>query len=336
MLADRGVTLPHAYVSWPAHDRHAQWHWVQILGSTGKCRSGFAVELSRSRALPGTYIARIERLGRALHADIPDLGHIIVRAARELPRVQRLDLQIFDENAVRRDRLLAQLESAGARQVPVGRTYRRTPVLQLGPSSDELFGRLSSRARRALRKFDAAGSAQIGPIEDPRYIPRLQELYASTFDRTGARPPPVDLADVLRDAHDGRHSHLAGVYWHTRPFPLDLVAVFWGRLHGDYASYDIGASERADDLGQVPLGYPLMVHLANWARERGATWLDMGGVPSEEVGPGHPLHGIVEFKRAFTQDERDVSVELAMEPWPALAALAGAARRAGRLVRLGR
>ncbi len=331
-LRNRGLALPHIYASWPTHDSHSDWLWCRVLDSARRLHTGFALELTPSRALPGTRIGRIERLGRLLHAGVDDLGSIIAQVAISVPRLQRLDVQVFDEDAPRRDALAAQLTAAGARQVVSQRSYRRTPVLALGDSPSELFARLSPRARRSLRRFDASGRAIIAQVDDPRYVPRMQQLYRETFDRTDSDAPAVDFSDIQSDASDGRESLLAGVFWPTRQSTRDLVAVFWGRLQGDHVSYDIGATERADDLGQVPLGYPLMFHLANWARDRGARWLDMGGITPPDSPPGHRLQGIADFKRTFTTDEREVAAEFSFEPRPMLSALADTLRGARRLL----
>jgi hypothetical protein len=156
---------------------------------------------------------------------------------------------------------------------------------------------------------------------------RVDALHAAAFDRTGARPPQLDFRAIQRDATEGGESLLAGVYWGTREAPDDLVSFIWGRLHGDYASYDVGATERADDLRNLPLAYPLILTLADWARRRGATWLDLGGVERPGVEADTRLQGITQFKRRFTKDEREVGIEFAMEPSPVLAGAGRAARK---------
>jgi hypothetical protein len=333
-LRARGLEVPHACSSSHSHDTASSWKWCRILACGGELRYGFAVELSSSRALPGTFIGRIERLGRGLHADQPDIGRAVAEVANRLPRLQRLDVEIFDEDGERREALVENLLMAGFRRAEQQRNYRWTPVLPLRSSHEELVANIGSRARRAVRRFQSSGIARIAPIEDPRYVPRMQAIYAATFDRTGASPPKLDFTSIQLDARHEGESLLAGVFWATRSAPDDLVALVWGRLHGDYASYDVGASERADDLGNLPLGYPLMVALADWARSHGATWLDMGGIVPRERADRPELQGIGDFKRTFTDDEREVGVQLMLEPNRMLASVVKAIRWARDLVQL--
>jgi hypothetical protein len=105
------------------------------------------------------------------------------------------------------------------------------------------------------------------------------------------------------------------------------VALAWGRLHGDYAELAVNASERTLVFtNSLSPGFGLMWRLFAWAIERGAHWMDLGGLAGTNPAPEDPLRGIVEFKMRFSRDFREVAEEWQLEPHPMLSGAASAAR----------
>ena len=330
---ERGLAVPHPYVSRLLHDRRAEWHWSRALDASGRLLVGFALQLSRSRAVPWARIGNVERIGRLLHADsIPVVGAALVATANRIPRLLWLDVQVFDEDADRRSLVGDSILSVGGVRCSRHRSYSRTLVLDLRRSDDDLMKSVSQRARRKIREFNARSDSTIRPLRDAAYVGRIRRLYEGAFRRTGGGVPPLNIEGVLADAAAG-NSELLGAFWSGRTAPDDLLAFAWSRFHGDHLGYDVAASERSDDLGTLAPGYALIEHLAAWGRLQGATWMDLGGIIGPDKAADHPLQGITNFKRAFTRQESIVTAEYQVVPDSMLATVSRRLRSAAQLVR---
>lgn len=105
-------------------------------------------------------------------------------------------------------------------------------------------------------------------------------------------------------------------------------------FHGDCAHYDVSASTRETDL-EVSMLYPVPWDLLGWARGRGATWFDFGGISSVGRNSDDPLGAVSDFERRFGPEEGVVAQDWAFESRPLrarLARLAQAARARAREV----
>lgn len=327
LFVARGLTLPHRYVAPQCGDAASTLHWVRVLDADGAPVSGFAIETSSSRALPGTLIGRADRIGRKLHeATMPYLGQLLAESAKAIPKLQRLDVRVFDENADRRRGMEVAILAAGGSVSEKPMQYSQTIAVDLGQSGECWRSSMTKEARYELRKFWRMGMAQVRIIADLRYARRMQSLYAKTFDRTGGNVPSLDMAALLSRCANDPGSKLVGVFLEGYPSPDDLVAFMLGHFHGDHGSYEEGASDRAEALRQIPMGYPLMAALLEWTESLGGKWFDMGGVPSEAARRHGSLRGIVEFKRRFSRKEIDVATEFVFFPRPFLAFAANASR----------
>jgi len=323
----RHHSLPHEYVSWPRHCSDGSWLWCRVTNTAGQLRTGFSVHLTDSLALPHTRVGRIERLGRDLHEEVSDLmGDILVEVAGKIPRLLRLDVRIFDEEPLRRQCLERSLAAAGWSLLEHQRNYTHTLVLPLGPSEANVRRSFSTRVRASMRKALQSPLLRYGHVAGA-YAGRIRQLHALTFERTGASPPPLDVEAILRDASDGESSHLIGAFANDREAPQDLVAFAWTRMHGDHAVLEATASDRSDLFRKhLSPGFGLIAHAIEHAIERGAVWMDLGGLSTTSPEPTDPLRGIVEFKMRFSTDFREVATEWRLEPHPLLARAAAAVR----------
>ncbi|MES2523923.1 MAG: hypothetical protein V4617_14545 [Gemmatimonadota bacterium] len=313
-LAGRGIAVPHHYRLEDALPRGSTRFWCRVLDANGSLISGFAFTRFWNRTVPGARSIRIERFGRALHEPIHrDAGTVFKALAQQHRLLLRVLVELFDEDGVRRDVAVQSLLEQGGLPQEHTRNYSETLSVDLQGSPDEIFARFSSSTRRNIRSVEKSG-ATIVEVTDPRYLPRLAELYAQSFERTGAVPPHADFAAIQREAENGKHAILLGCIWPTRTPPNDLVAFVWGRSHGDHGSYDIGASERAPDLGRVPLIYPLLWNLIQWSKRSAHSWFDLGGVIPADAPEDHPLRGISAFKMGFTDRRVAISSEVWIEP----------------------
>src|ERR1700734_3227022 len=95
-LRERQLAIPHHYSAWPLHCTVGSWVWCRVSGTDGRFVTGFAIQLTSSRALPGTRIGQIDYLGRSLHEEIgPAMGTVLRDVARKIPRLQRLEARVF-------------------------------------------------------------------------------------------------------------------------------------------------------------------------------------------------------------------------------------------------
>jgi hypothetical protein len=304
-----------------------------VIRADGELLTGFSVHLTNSRAIPGTRIGQIERIGRSLHAMVADdMGAILAEVARKIPRLLRLDVRLFDEDCARRERLRESLHAAGWKADTRRRQYSHTLILTLATRESEVLAGFSTRVRSTIKKALASPTLRFAPIGDSLYESRIRHLYSLTFERTGSVPPPLDVRGVLRDSHGGRHSLLVGAFARELAPPEDLLAFAWGRLHGDYAVLEVNASERSQYFRRLSPGFGLISHLIRWAIEQGARWIDLGGVAANAPAAKDPMHGIVEFKRRFSCDFREVAEEWHFDPSTMLAAAASVARSIARSV----
>ena len=327
------VPVAHHHSSWPCSDSRASWLWVRASETGSGNGTSFAVEVTRSRALPGTRIARIERLGRGLHEkSIPFLGSALSRLARELRFLQRLDVQVFDEDPVRRQRLGESILAAGAARILPPRHYRRTILLDVHRSREAFHASLGTRARRNIQAFRWEPATSIDRIRSSIYLDRVTTLYKAAFRRTGADAPPIRVQDLFKDALSGVDSNLIGAFIGTRSPPDDLIGFAWSRFHGDHVCYDVAAMDRQPDIARLSPGYALIDSVAEWGRTRGAAWMDMGGIIEPDSPADHPLRGITEFKQSFSRTDSIVADEYRFIP-PTPTAIAAAALR-GALSRL--
>ena len=332
-LRERGLAIPHNYSSWPLHCTIGSWRWCRVTAPDGRLISGFAVHLTPSRAVPGTRIGQIDRLGRKLHEELAQqMGTVLNEVARRILCLLRLDVRVFDEDPARRAQLCQSLRNAGWTCDERHRQYSHTLMLKLAPSESEVLRGFSTRVRSTIKKALRSPELRFAPVVGRGYANRVRHLYSLAFARTGGVPPPIDIDGILQDSSNGESSLLIGAFAREGRPPEDLVALAWARLHGDHAVLEINASERSPLFNHLSPGFGLMLHLIDWAIEHDAQWIDLGGLSSTHPAASDPMRGIVEFKMRFSSDFRDVAEEWHIDPNPLLAAAASMARSIARTV----
>jgi hypothetical protein len=240
----------------------------------------------------------------------------LISLARRDPRVLRLYIEslAFEPNV--RMALESMLEAAGFVRLPAPRCYEHTLVLPLDKDEDSILASFHRTARQNIRNSMRQG-VRIAPVVNPAHFPRLDEIAAETFARTGGRYLPVfdwsRIAEVGATEPDA--SRLVGLYLSGRDDPAGLLAFAWACGHGDHAHYCFSGSTRNTDR-RIPLLYPLLWDLIMWAKRSGARFFDFGGVTAGSLGSDDPLGGISDFKRYFTQRAVQVGAEWSYEPRP--------------------
>jgi hypothetical protein len=299
--------------------------WIRAAGRRGTlllvardasglplCAMG--VGISRSRALPGHRIYRVERWseGPSPEACGAILATLLQEARRD-PLCLRVIVEVCDRDADARIRMGDSFRVLGFSRSPTPRMYDRTLAVDLGRSEQSIFGALNKTARRHIRAADKRG-LHLRPIIDPSLDSRLAILTEQTFARTHAsfdRHPWGRIIEL--SAREPTASRIVGLFDPSRTGPESLISFAWGCAHGSYAAYEAGAADRRPDLGSLPLGYAPLWDLITWARNSTtATWFDLGGVSSGE--PGDERAGIVHFKRLFSEEFVEVGEEWILEP----------------------
>jgi hypothetical protein len=333
-LRERQLAVPHHYSSWPLNSTDGTWVWTRVVGTDDRLITGFAIHLTSSRALPGTRIGEVDRLGRPLHEEIAAvMGDVLSETARRIPRLLRLDARIFDEEPVRRALMARSLAMAGWSPLSRGRHYSHTLVVPLAASDQETLHRFSKGVRSAMRKALGSPLLRFGPVTGTQYEGRIGYLHALPFERTGGMPPPIDIKGILCDSAGG-DSLLVGAFASEGRVPEDLAALAWARFHGDHATLEINASQRSHLFSNaLSPGFGLMSELFLWARRRGAHWMDLGGLPGTKPALDDRMRGIIEFKMRFSADFREVAEEWRLEPSRLLAGAAATTRHVANLVR---
>jgi hypothetical protein len=232
---------------------------------------------------------------------------------------------------MRRQTLCDSLAAAGWAPGDEPRQYSHTLVLKLSPTRAEVLKGFSTRVRSTIRKAIGSPGLRFGPIVGQTYSAQVRHLHALAFARTGVPPPPIDIAGILRDSAEGG-SLLLGAFAADVPPPHDLVALLWGRLHGDHAVLEINASERSPLFKRLSPGFGLMSEFIGWAIQHNARWIDLGGVPHPHLEPGDSMRGIIEFKSRFSSDVREIAAEWNLAPNPLLATAASVIRSVAKSV----
>lgn len=324
-LATAGIRLPLAHrAGWARARPDLHSLLVGLRQADGVWAVAFGVHVSRSRALPGFRVLRVDRFGEALpRTHWADAVAALAEVARRDRRMLRLSVEVFSRDADTRVTLRGLLERSGFTRAATVRNWDRTLALDLEPSQDALLASFSPTARRAIRAT-AKLPLQVRSVEDPRLQPRLVALLHETFARTGARYPGLwdwpGVIELSREQPDA--SRLLGLFRTDRDGPDALLGFAWASWNGESVSYLVGASSRPSDLHGVGLMYPLFWDLILWAKRCGAAWFDLGGVTTGTAHSRDPVGGISDFKRLFSKQMVDVAEDWVFEPRPVPARLA--------------
>jgi hypothetical protein len=333
-LVEFGVSLPLPHRSaWArCHPTAPSW-FVGVQDGSGQCCGGFALQVNRSRALPGHLLLRTERYGAALDNRVREVGLLaLAELARSQRRVLRVYLEVFSPEEDVRATIARTASRLGFRRPDRARSYENTAVLNLIPRESDIFSSLHSTARRHIRALSKKGFS-ICPIVDSVYETAMAALYDETLRRTGGVQEPVDWASKIELS--SRHPELSRVIGTFEPgeqTPHSLVAFAWGCMHGDYATYAAAASTRSVS-SKVPLTYGPCWDLICWAKRNGATWFDFGGITTSSAGHEDRLRGISDFKRYFSNQVIAVGDEWILEPSPLRGRLAKAVGASAAWVR---
>ena len=285
-------------------------HWEITAG-----RQSVGLQVSRPRAAPWLRIVRAPRFGRGLD---PVTVQEIIRALTKLARdraVLRLHVEVWSEKAEERASVAETCRTEGFLPASVPRSYVRTIWMDLRPSEEELLASFHATGRRHIRAPGKRGY-EVRPIFDPSAAPVVEAILRDTFRRTGGAPPSVDWEKVV-DTNPNPHARhrLVGLFPAEAPDGSSPVSFALGLLHGEVAEYAHAGSIRSPDL-RFPLLYAPTWELIRWAKSRGASYWDFGGITEAAGRNEEHLAGIDDFKRYFATSEATVGGEWCLTPRP--------------------
>jgi hypothetical protein len=161
-----------------------------------------------------------------------------------------------------------------------GRTFK-TYTVDLGPTEDEVFSRMNSACRRAIRKSEREGVV-IEEAKDSGFADEYYTQLIDVFDKQGIKPHyGVERVRVMIEEMGPTgnvlllRARVRDECVATGIFPVfNRVGYFWG-----------GASRRTHH--SVRPNEALMWHAMRALRDRGSEELDLGGVGTykEKYGP---------------------------------------------------
>ena len=310
----RALPLPHR-AAWATLQSSAAEGWfLTVADASGRPCGAIALQVSRSRALPGHLGVRCERFGPGLPVSAQRAAlRALVAIARQQHRVLRLHVETFAVDQEERVALERHALELGFIQIVPGRSYEHTLVVPLDGDEASIFASLHGTARRHIRAADK-NPVRVALVEEPMYFARLDELSRETYARTGGEYAPADWPKIVTlGAREPGASRLVGVYRTDVVGPASLLAFAWGCAHGSHVHYSRAASTRDTDL-RMPLMYPIVWDLIRWAKRGGARHFDFGGITVGSHQSADPLGGISDFKRYFSGSLVQVGAEWSLEP----------------------
>lgn len=280
----------------------------------GVLRTGFPVVAHRSRAVPGSWLLRVERAGGDDFEPLLDHAAEIFAALRRAHQYTlRVNVAFYDERPEVRRALAAALTEAGYRPAPP-RQYLETLIAPVLPTDDEQLASFSNSTRRNIRE---AGRSHlvVRPIAYGDFRTEIDRLLVEAFTRHGKSPEQVEPMLLLSGRAE--HSVLFGAFHPIGANHQELVGFAVFEKTGAKCVYSVAGTARRPELGRTPISYPLLWEGFRWARQVGCTSVDLGGVPSEEH-TDDPRATIAAFKAGFGGIRATIGGEWQCTPTPLL------------------
>jgi len=308
LLEDAGCALPESWRPRPLIARVDERVWAAEPSSV-RDRIGVSLRVVNSRRVPGARVVFVNQLGDHWFADrAPRVASLLRNAVASIGHVMRCSVRVFSADPMVRCAIAEALRADGFERARLSTFYTRTRKLDLNSGPEVLFEQLPASTRRAVRRPYNAG-LMIGAHATREELDALLALYGNTFARRGVSAPISTARQDLEVAIAGTtHRKLVVLGAPECSGGRHIVSWALGVHHGDHATFLHGASEHNGEWSRLPLAYATIWELVLWAQASGASWFDLGGVPSHAEGTDS-LAGISEFKRRFGGEEVEVAEE---------------------------
>ena len=188
MLA-AGLPLPVQHrTEWAiVHPTRRLW-FVAVKAAGAGYQAGFAVDVSRSRAMPGHVLFSVEKFGAALSDGARAAGlRALAHLGRSRARVLRVHVDVYAQDRAIRERVGTLLQELGFRSAAQSRTYRDTVLVDLAPDEDGILATFRRSTRRNIRQI-AEQPFEVRTIARPAPVGRLEALLGESLARTGGPP----------------------------------------------------------------------------------------------------------------------------------------------------
>lgn len=192
------------------------------------------------------------------------------------------------------------LSAQGFRPSPHPVQPRRSIVIDLSGTEDEVLGRMKQKTRYNVR-LAAKKDVTCAPVQTPEALEKFVALMTVTGARDGFA---VHSADYYRQAYAQFHP-LGQCELFLAEYQGQPLAGVMAFLYGEWAWYFYGASSDQERQRMAP--YLAQWEAMRWAKARGARYYDLWGVPDEdeavleaEFENRHEgLWGVYRFKRGW-------------------------------------
>lgn len=289
--------LLHRYVRYGSvlgADTAASLFWCGVRVG-GILRTGFPVVAHRSRAVPGSWLLRVERAGGDDFEPLLDHASETFAALRRVQRFTlRVNVAFYDERPEVRRALAASLTEAGYRPV-APRQYLETLIVPVLPTEDEQLASFSSSTRRNIREA-GRNHLVVRPIAYGDFRAEIDRLLVEAFARHGKSPEQVQPTLLLSGRAE--HSVMFGAFHPIGTNHQELVGFAVFEKTGAKCVYSVAGTARRPELGRTPISHPLLWEGLRWARQVGCASVDLGGVPSADDADD-PRATIAAFKAGF-------------------------------------
>ncbi len=274
--------------------------WGQLKGRFGWQPQPAAGGLLLFRRLPlGLTLAYVPR-GPGLNWAEPAVARPALEALTAAARARRAVLLKIEPDQPDSPDLAQALTALGLRPSPQTVQPRRSLVLDLAGSEDEILARMKPKTRYNIR-LAAKKDVTVRAAQSPADVDAFNALMQVTGvrDQFGVHAPAYYQAAFELFAPAGQAA-LFLAEWQGEP----LAGVMVFHL-GPRAWYLYGASSDRERPRMAP--YLAQWEAIRWARAGGARWYDLWGVPDEDEATlesqfeqrGDGLWGVYRFKRGW-------------------------------------
>ncbi|MBC7396950.1 MAG: GNAT family N-acetyltransferase [Bdellovibrionales bacterium] len=283
-----------------------EFYLMQTRAADGTPAMQAIIYLGRPKVLSSFAMASVPNLHRAKNILEEEFGLKMLRElGSEIPNAMTLRLQPQRFDAQELTGFEMRASTCGFNLAPpLG--IVRTMLLDLDSTPEALAAKMGQKTRSKIRHASRA-KMELRVLTEESYAAACRNATNESRRRSGSDDTPYDFESAFRvaKAHPDR-AQIIGLFLKDKPG--QLMAYVIGYKNGARAEYASAGSFSDPELRSMPFNYFLFWQLANWARNQGATQIDMGGIT--DGGENDPLQGVSRFKRSIASLEVETGREM--------------------------
>jgi lipid II:glycine glycyltransferase (peptidoglycan interpeptide bridge formation enzyme) len=195
---------------------------------------------------------------------------------------------------VRELRMNFGTEEKNLRKAPTDVQPTDTIVIDTTRAEEELLQRMRSKTRYNIRLAGRRGvRVREASVSE---LPIWYDLYRETMERKELTVHDYEYFRELFATYNEPVSGRPGLHLLLAEKAGSPLAGLVLAVEDDYALYLYGASSSTERGAMAP--YLLQWRALQIAKQAGSSWYDLFGIPPDRR-PGHPMHGLLQFKRGF-------------------------------------